>query len=140
MKRTYDIRNIYVAKIARQGDVYEFQEPVFHPWYDGVKSFKKGYNWDYSDEKLGLFVKTIGGYKHILTGTTYKVANRKTGGEFVVDPEEIHEVCKYDKNLAKFLITNNNTYRITLEQIYYMEDRFNNELKTDLEENGELNV
>ena len=135
MERTYDIRNIYVATIAKQGRVRELVQREAGFLFRDIYT----YDWDYSDEKLGLFVKTIGGYKHILTGTIYKVANRKTGSEFVVEPEEIHEVCKYDKNLAKFLITNNKSYRITLNQINYMEDRFNSELEPDLEED-ELNV
>ena len=95
------------------------------------------YDWNYfDDEKLGLFVKTVGGYKHILTGVTYNLANRKTGLQFVIKPDTLYEVCKYDRNLAKHIITKNNSYRVTLDQINYMEDRFNNDINENLEEDN----
>ena len=130
MKKTYDIRNIYVATIAKQSDV----ESTRH--IEGKILTYYTDDWDYSDDKIGLFVKTIRGYKHILTGIIYDLASYKTGGEFVIIPEEIYEVCKYDINLAKHLVIKNNSYRLTLDQINHMEDRFNNELKCD----DELNV
>jgi len=134
MEKTYDIRNIYVATIAKQGEVQEYIHHV-----TGIDIHT--YDWNYGNEsKLGLFVKTLGGYKHILTGTNYKIANRKTAGQFVIKPNEIYEVCKYDKDIAKFLIQSNKSYRITLRQIDYLEDRFNSELNEDDELHDELNV
>ena len=118
---------IYVATIAKQGKVRTYVKREAGFLYRDIYS----YDWDYSDEKIGLFVKTIGGYKHILTGTTYNIANRKSGLQFVIKSDTLHEVCKYDRNLTKRFITKNNSYRVTLDQINYMEDRFNNELKTE---------
>lgn len=129
MTKSYDIRNIYVATVAKQSKVRQigtYKKALFL-----VVAEIANCDWDFSDEKIGLFVKTIGGYKHILTDTIYKIPTCKTGGQYVIKPDEIHELCKYDRNLAKHFITKNNSYRVTLDQISYMEDRFNNELKTE---------
>lgn len=127
MTKSYDIRNIYVATIAKQGKVRTYVKRGAGFLFRDIYS----YDWDYNDEKIGLFVKTIGGYKHILTGTTYNIANRKSALQFVIKSDTLHEVCKYDRNLTKHFVTKNNSYRVTLDQINYMEDRFNNELKTE---------
>lgn len=96
--------------------------------YRDIYSYDWGY---YDDKKIGLFVKTVGGYKHILTGTTYNIANKNSGCQFVIEPDTLHQLCKYDRNLAKHFITKNGSYKLTLDQIDYMEDRFNNEIKAD---------
>ena len=145
MTKKYDIRNLYVATIAKQGDVKEhvrqlrcYSRLLRREYYEDEKT----YDWGYSDEKLGIFVAEISGcgriigYKHILTDTVYYFPTKCSGGQYVTKPNETYELCKYDKDLAKHFIMKNKSYKVNLEQINYMEDRFNNELKAD----DELNV
>ncbi len=146
MTKKYDIRNLYVATIAKQGEVREYvaERKTYYSrltketWHEDIKN----YNWDYSDEKVGIFVEVesrcgrIVGYKHVLTDTIYYFPTRCSSGQYVLKPHEVHELCKYNKDIAKHFIAKNGSYRITREQINYLEDRFNDELKAD----DELNV
>lgn len=144
MTKKYDIRDLYVATIAKQGDVKGYIKKIKcytsilkQMYYENVQC----YDWDYSDEKLGIFIPEksscgrIIGYKHILTDTIYYLPIKYTGGQYVIKPNEIHELCKYDKELAKHFIMKNKSYRVKLDQIDYMEDRFNNDNKVEDEYN-----
>lgn len=138
MKSSYDVRNIYVGTIAKQTKVKEYVN--YGDFSTGFLT-ERDYKWDYEKlNEIGLFVKTINGYKHILTGAVYKTPTRKTGNQYVVLDDSLTELSKYAKNIVAHLIQNNNSSKLTVKQIAYLENRFNNELNDENNINESLNV
>lgn len=115
----YRIKNLYVGYIALQSNVkmeyvgmhYALSETYF-------------YSWKYAPLKLGIFVKTPFGYKHILTDTYYKTANYKTGGELVIVKANTHKLTMFEPKLCEKLISNNIPY-LTCKQISKLENKYN---------------
>lgn len=138
MKLNYDVRTIYVGTIAKQTEVKEYVN--YGDFSTGFLT-ERDYKWDYEkDNKIGLFVKTINGYMHILTGALFKTPTRRTGNQHVVLKDSLTELAKYDTNIVKHFVQKNNSYRISLEQIDYLENRFNDELNAENEVEENLNV
>jgi len=140
MKNNYDIRGIYVGSITKQTEVRE-DVKYYVNYSDSSTGFltERDSKWDYEgQDKIGLFVKTINGYKHILTGEVYRTPTRKTGNQYVVLDESLIALAKYDINIAKHFVQKNKSYKISVEQIDYLENRFNDELNAENDES--LNV
>ena len=114
MEKTYNINDIYVGDITRKSKLQDN---------------------DYADnyKKVGLFVKTLFGYKHILTGATYGITSSKSDCNKTLKSTQICKVTDYDNDIVKLvfknIMINRSSYRISLYEIDYLEYVLNNELK-----------
>ena len=107
-EKEFDIRDLYVGIVVKQTQVRtEAVDPT--DWLSDE-------NWVWEYETLEgdnmpkkIFIKTLTGYKHILTDTIYKKSSHKTGGQIVIDRNKIHEFTKVCPDITKFLIKNNKT-------------------------------
>ena len=87
------MRKVYVGEILKQTEVTE------HPWTDQLRAGHY-FAWDYEiGSKFGLFVKTLGGYKNILTNKIYRLPSKRTGKKYVINPENVQKFSKYDQSL-----------------------------------------
>ncbi|MFQ6724387.1 MAG: hypothetical protein ACLRFE_03550 [Clostridia bacterium] len=98
--KKYDARKIYVCAIGFQNRVEEHVTE----YYLGNEI---NYNWDYSGLRLALCEKTLLGYKHILTGKTYRPASHKTEGKLVIKKSPITPWLEYDRRIADVFSKNN---------------------------------
>lgn len=112
-EKTYNINKLYVGYIAIQSVV----EEIYSYPCDLV------YSWKYTPIRLGMFIKTPMGYKHILTDTYYKKASRKTGNQVVIVEKNTTPLVKYDLTLVEKLISNNIT-NLTKDQIKKLEENY----------------
>lgn len=117
-EKTYNIKKLYVGYIAIQSQVHE-------EWIGKHYALEEAtsYTWTYKPLKLGMFIKTQRGYKHILTDTYYKKANYKTGGEIVIVEKNTTKLTQYDLSLTEKLVANNITH-INRAQIKLLEERY----------------
>ena len=123
MKRV-DIRDIYVCEILKQTEVTKIQDDNIILGHDPY------YIWNYSKQSsYGLFTRTLGGYKHILTNTIYPKPSKKTGNKHVINPESIEKLTIREKDLCSLLISLNNSYYLDPTKIRHIEERINNEAK-----------
>ena len=121
--KTVDIRKIYVGEILKQKDVYE--RHIECPWFT-LFFAEKSYVWDYEeDSQLGLFVRVLGGYKHILTDTIYPKPSKRTENKYVINPDNIEELVKCERELCSHLIEKYQSYNIDYGTIKAVEDRIN---------------
>lgn len=119
MKSKYNIKNLYIGYIAHQSNP-TIQYVGMH--YALSETYL--YSWKYTPLKLGFFIKTPLGYKHILSNTYYKTANYKTGGEIVLVKTNTHKLTKFDPALCEKLISINIPY-LTNGQISSLEYKYN---------------
>ena len=125
-----DIRNIYVGEILKQTSVKETMSG--DSTFDGPL-----YTWDYEDQsQLGLFTRTLGGYKHILTDTIYPKPSKRNGNKHVINPDNIEEFVKRERALASHLIEKYQSYDMDISVIKALEERINSDAKY-IEENEE---
>lgn len=121
--KTVDIRKIYVGEILKQKDVYERHSSDL---WDILFFQDKSYVWDYEeDSHLGLFVRVLGGYKHILTDTIYPKPSKRTENKYVINPDNIEELVKCERELCSHLIEKYQSYNIDYGTIKALEDRIN---------------
>ena len=124
MKKT-DIRNIYVCEILKQSKVEEHDD-----YYWGTS-----YTWGYEkDSTMGLFVRALGGYKHILTDTIYPKPSNKTGNKYVINPDNMEKLTTHQRELCSHIINENKSFYIDSDTIKYLEDRINNEKNLENQE------
>ena len=115
-----DIREIYVGEILKQTEVKKITDNNIVFGHDPY------YVWDYEDEsQLGLFVRALGGYKHILTDTIYHKPSKRTGNQHVINPDNIEEIVKSHRNLSIHLINTYNSYRMYFQTLKALEERIN---------------
>jgi len=123
-----DIRKILECEILKQKDVVLKKEIVVvhgKPFEVVVDR-----TWDFDDEiKIGLFVKTIRGFKHILTDTIYPEPSDKTANRYVVNPRSAEQFVVKERVLATHLI-NRYGYSIGNDVVECIEQRLNNENST----------
>ena len=91
IEKKYNIDNIYVGLIGRQ---YETRPKTTEELFEDCLAESAGtlvYRWAYKpvDQPIGLFVKTIGGYKRISMGQKYKMASYNTMGQIVILKDKI---------------------------------------------------
>ena len=125
MKRV-DMRKIYICEIVRQSkvDVEKEQIVVYGKTFDAIKNV----TWTYEHiNEWGLFIKTLLGYKHILTGVTYSTPASDTGGQRVVNTSNIEKFAQAERNLAIHFVQKNQSYNLNMLEIEYLEERINNE-------------
>ena len=129
MKR-FDIRKIYVCEIMKQGPVREIQ-----------RGLGGHYTWNYEedDNSYGLFVRGLGGYKHILTDTIYKEPSRNTGNQHVINPRTIELLVKKERALASHLIGKYKTFYMERGIIELLENRVNDNNLVDNYDQLEMN-
>ena len=124
-----DIRKIYICEILKQTGVRKIQDNNIVLGHDPY------YVWDYEDQsQLGLFTRTLGGYKHILTDTIYPKPSKRTGNKHVINPDNIEEFVKMERALASHLVEKHQSYNMDISIIKTLEERINNDKKY-LEEN-----
>ena len=111
-EKEFDIREIYVAIVVNQTQVRtEVVDPT--DWLSD-----ENWVWEYETLNIDnmpkkLFIKTLTGYKHILTDTIYKKSSHKTGGQIVIDRNNIYEFTKACPDITRFLL-NNNKYKVSI--------------------------
>lgn len=124
-----DIRKIYICEILKQTGVRKIQDNNIVFGHDPY------YVWDYEDQsQLGLFTRTLGGYKHILTDTIYPKPSKRTGNKHVINPDNIEEFVKMERALASHLVEKYQSYDMDISVIKTLEERINSDKKY-LEEN-----
>lgn len=117
-----DIRKILVCEILKQTGVTKVEDDNVVLGHDPY------YVWDYENQdtkQFGLFVRTLGGYKHILTDTIYPKPSKRTGNRYVINPDTIDELVKYERAYCSYLINKNQSYYIEKYAIQYLEERVN---------------
>ena len=129
--KNVDIRKIYICEILKQTAVRKIKDNNIVLGHDPY------YVWDYEDQsQLGLFTRTLGGYKHILTGTIYPKPSKRTGNKHVINPDNIEEFVKRERALASHLIEKYQSYDMDRSVIKALEERINSDAKY-IEENEE---
>ena len=120
-----DIRKIYVGEILKQNEVYQKQRQ------DDIIFFAyTSYVWDYEKEsQLGLFVRVLGWYKHILTDTIYPKPSKRTGNKHVINPNNIEELVKKERALTSHLVNKYQSYYMDTSVIQALEERINSDAK-----------
>ena len=122
-----DIRKIYVGEILKQNEVYQKQS---QDTWDVIFFQDTSYVWDYEKEsQLGLFVRVLGGYKHILTDTIYPKPSKKTGNKHVINPNNIEELVKKERALTSHLVNKYQSYYMDTSVIQALEERINSDAK-----------
>lgn len=141
-----DIRKIYVCQIVKLNDVYykkTDEDDVSYLMGRRIvlgKLTKRFYEIDQQDISFGLFVKSLTGYKHILTGTKYKLGYSEfaSAGEYVINPENIELLTKKERNICVHVIRKYGSYDMDIDVIKALEDRINDNLECYDEEEIEL--
>lgn len=119
--RKVDIRKVYVCEILKQTEVRKIVDNRHL-----VLGHDPYYLWDYEDEKqLGLFVRTLGGYKHILTDTVYPKPTKRTGNKHVINPDTIEEFVKCERERANHLLNKYKTFYMDMDVIQALEETIN---------------
>ena len=139
-----DIRKIYVCQIQEISNLFEEQTNEDDIGYiHGIrlvlgKKIQGFYELNENDVTYGLFVKGVTGFKHILTGSKYRVATNSSIsiGEHVINPKHIELLTKKERALASHLIDKYQSYYMDFSVIKALEERFNSDAKY-LEENEE---
>ena len=122
MKNKVDIREIYVCEILKQSSVTKVVDNNIVFGHDPY------YEWNYDDKtQLGLFVRVLGGYKHIVTDTVYPKPSKRTGNKHVINPDNIELFTTKERNLANHLIEKYQSYFLDIYTIKALEDRINEE-------------
>ena len=122
-EKEFDIRDMYVAIVVKQTQVrMEVVDPT---------DLLSDENWVWEYETLNvdnmpkkLFIKTLTGYKHILTDTIYKKSSHKTGGQIVINRNKIYEFTKACPDITKFL-QQNNKHKVPLSWVEMIERSIN---------------
>ena len=109
--KTYDIRNIYVGMVARQINLEQVDKQI--------------YQWGYNYTRVGLFVKTILGYKDIFSGEIYPVASHKTKGQIVIAREQIYPLALWDSSYTNYILKVNNSMKATKPQLEFILNALN---------------
>lgn len=142
MKKTFDIRKIYVCKIQEVSNLFlkkiDGHEYIYHR---GIKipaepETRRFYELNENDISYGLFIKGLTAYKHILTGSKYKLATNASVniGEQVVNPNEIELFVKRERALASHLIEKYQSYDMDISVIKALEEEINSNAKYKNEE------
>ena len=122
---TVDMRKIYILEIVKQTKVNKYidtQSLTFWP------KASVSYHWNYEQTgNFGLFVKTMGGFKHILTNTIYPLPSKNTGLNYVVNPDNITLFVQEEGSLANHLYVKNKSYKLSMDEIEHLEERINKE-------------
>ena len=125
LEKKYDLNNVYIGLIGRQ---YKKEATTKNEILEDLIAVSYGniiYRWGYKpvDRTIGLFVKTIGGYKRISSGEKYKEANHKTIGEVVLVKDKILPLINVYADLYWRL---KEKYKyITPEKARFFEDKLN---------------
>ena len=112
--KTYDIRNIYVGMVAKQTNLEQLDKQI--------------YQWGYDYTRVGLFVKTLLGYKDMFSGEIYQVASHKTKGQIVIAREQIYPLAHWDSTYTNYILNVNNSMRATKPQLEFILDALNKEM------------
>lgn len=129
--RRADMRKLYVCEIVKQVTVGSDSEMN----QNDTRVDLTNNAWSYErNSKYGLFLKTVGGYKRITFGVTYKLPSSETVGEEVVDPESVEEFVKAEKKLAEFFFNRNKSYSLDFIEAAYIEHRINEERQLQMQE------
>lgn len=129
--RRVDMRKLYVCEIVKQSRI-DTGESVDKN-VQSVNLINNGWNYE-RDNEYGLFVKTVHGYKHVLTGAIYKLPSRETVDQRVIDPASVEEFVKAEKNLAMFFAKRNKSYGLDFIEVAYAEHRMNEEKQLEMQE------
>lgn len=123
--KTVDIRNIYVCEILKQTETYEKQS---QSTLDLLFFKENSYDWIYkkpAQSKFGLFTRTLGGYKHILTDTIYPKPSKRTVNKYVINPDNIEKLVKREEDICSSLINKHKSFYMNTDVIKTLEDRLN---------------
>ena len=129
MKKKYDLRKVLVCEIRKQSPM-KLDLGVIKTWADlndCVDNAKIRFEEDFY---YGLFLKTLTGYKHIMTDIKYSLASQNTAGEIVLVPDQIVELAKLEPALISHLIGKYG-YNVDKEVICYLENRINTDFKSN---------
>lgn len=124
-EKKIDPNNIYVGIIGRQ---HKAQATTKNEIIEDTISLSMGniiYRWNYKpvDRPIGLFVKTIGGYKRISSGEKYRVATYKTMDKVVIMKGKILPLINVYSGL--YWRIKDNYKHITPEKVKFFEDKLN---------------
>ena len=128
--RSVDMRRLYVCEIVKQSAIDAGCSGDKNS--TRVASINNGWHYE-RDNEYGLFIKTPCGYKHILTGVTYKTPSRETVNQRVVDPASIKEFVESENKLAMFFSKRNKSYSLGFIEIAYIEHRINEEKQLEIQ-------
>ena len=118
--KNIDLRKVYVCEILKQSEVKLIDDT------DILLGKEPKYTWSFEKEsKLGLFLKTIFGYKHILTDTIYPLPSKRTGNSYVINPQNTEKLTKKERALCSLLIEQHRSYNVTLSRIRLIEEHIN---------------
>lgn len=127
--RRVDMRKLHVCEIVKQSRIDACG--VGDKNAQVVASTNNGWNYERNNE-FGLFIKTPCGYKHVVTGVTYKTPSRETIDQKVVDPESIKEFVESEKRLAMFFYKRNKSYYLNYIEAAYIVLRINEEKQCEM--------
>lgn len=135
--KKFDIRKIYVCQIQEVSNLFEEQtdeDEIVHIHGRRLvvgKKIQGFYELNENNVSYGLFVKGLTGFKHILTGSKYRVATNSSIsiGEHVINPKHIELLTKKEKGLASHLIDKYQSYYMDFSVIKALEERINNNAK-----------
>jgi len=135
--KSIDIRKIYVCEIVKINKLYQEktdEDDIAHIMGRAVvvgKKVRNFYSTDENDVSYGLFIKGLFGYKHILTGTKYKVGAGlcPSIGEHIINPDNIELLSKRERELVSHLIAKYQSYDIDYSVIKALEERINSDAK-----------
>lgn len=115
-----DIRKIYVGEILKQTSVKKITDNNVVLGHDPY------YVWNYENfSQIGLFYKTLSGYKHILTDTIYPKPSKRTGRKYVINPENVEELVKCERTLCSNLVNKYHSYLVDYDVVKSIEDKIN---------------
>ncbi|MFQ6752161.1 MAG: hypothetical protein ACLRFL_01165 [Clostridia bacterium] len=103
------------------------------------KKIRRFYETVEQDKSYGLFIKSMTGYKHILTDTKYRIAGSAfmNQGEYVINLESIELFVKKERDLAIKLIQTYSSYEMDFITIKQVEEKLNN--NGDIKQEDTLN-
>lgn len=115
-EKNYNVKDLYVGYIALQSGVtIPFREEPF------IFGEKPDYTWTCKQTQFGFFVKTIKGFKHVLTNKYYPVASYRTGHKLVIT--DIKKFTQFEKRFCDSLISSGS--KLDKERIELLEERYN---------------
>ena len=115
--KTVDIRKVLVGSIAKQSKVSRVVESPNLPCSISCPT------WDYDKGSAhkGLFIRVLGGFKHISTGKIYPKATRFTGGKTVINPESIKGFAQKHPSVIARLFEIQRSYHVSVDAIKEVE-------------------
>lgn len=118
--RKVDLRKVYVCEILKQTEVVKTKRRF------KARNRDLLCHWGYEGEsRFGLFEKTAMGYKHVLTEVLYSKPSKRTGNQYVINPNNIQEYMKANLKFATRLVNHFESFEMDMRVVEILEDKLN---------------